>query len=42
MVNCITSAEKGRTISVRICVNAEGSFLTPCCIFEGKNKKIEF
>ncbi|XP_030749425.1 uncharacterized protein LOC115877412 [Sitophilus oryzae] len=41
MVNCITSAEKGETISVITCVNAEGSFLPPC-IFKGKNKKIEF
>lgn len=42
MVNCITSAEKGETISVITCVNAEGYFLPPCCIFKGKNKKIEF
>lgn len=42
MVNCITSAEKGETISVITCVNAEGSFLPPCCIFKGKNKKHEF
>ncbi|KAJ8932540.1 hypothetical protein NQ314_014590 [Rhamnusium bicolor] len=42
MVNCITTAEKGETISIITCVNAEGSFLPPCCIFKGKNKKIEF
>ncbi|CAH1996409.1 unnamed protein product [Acanthoscelides obtectus] len=39
MVNCITSAEKGETISVITCVNAEGSFFPLCCIFKGKNKK---
>ncbi|CAH1975463.1 unnamed protein product [Acanthoscelides obtectus] len=42
MVNCITSAEKGETISVITCVNAEGSFFPPCCIFKGKNKKKKF
>ncbi|KAJ8929032.1 hypothetical protein NQ314_018343 [Rhamnusium bicolor] len=36
MVNCITTAEKGETISIITCVNAEGSFLPPCCIFKGK------
>jgi len=41
-VNCITSAEKGETISVITCVNAEGSFFPPCCVFKGKNKKQEF
>ncbi|CAH2019443.1 unnamed protein product [Acanthoscelides obtectus] len=39
MVNCITSAEKGETISVITRVNAEGSFFPPCCVFKGKNKK---
>lgn len=42
MVNCITSGEKGETVSVITCVNAEGSFFPPCCIFKGKNKKREF
>lgn len=39
MVNCITSSEKGETISIITCVNAEGNFLPPCCIFKGRNKK---
>lgn len=42
MVNCVTIAEKGKTISAITCVNVEGSFLLPCCIFKGKRKKIEF
>ncbi|XP_050293801.1 tigger transposable element-derived protein 2-like [Anthonomus grandis grandis] len=42
IVNCITSAEKGETISVLTCVNAEGTFFPPCCIFKGKNTKREF
>ncbi|XP_050306272.1 uncharacterized protein LOC126743286 [Anthonomus grandis grandis] len=42
MVNCITSAEKGETISVITCVNAERTFFPPCCIFKGKNTKRAF
>ncbi|KAK9685163.1 DDE superfamily endonuclease [Popillia japonica] len=41
----LTSAEKGETITVLTCVtcvNAEGHFLPPYCIFKGKNKKPEF
>lgn len=38
----ITSAEKGETISVVACCNAEGMFLPPYCIFKGKNRKDEF
>ncbi|CAH1960891.1 unnamed protein product [Acanthoscelides obtectus] len=39
MVNCITSAEKGETISVITCVNAEGSFSHPVVYSKGKTKK---
>lgn len=38
-ISAITSGEKGETISVVACCNAEGSFLPPYCIFKGKNKK---
>ncbi|KAB0790264.1 hypothetical protein PPYR_03907 [Photinus pyralis] len=41
-VNCVTSGEKGETVSVIACVNAEGHFLPPVCIFKGKKKKPEF
>jgi hypothetical protein len=41
-VAAITSAEKGETITVITCCNAEGYFLPPACIFKGKNKKSEF
>lgn len=41
-VSVVTSGEKGETISVIACCNAEGSFLPPYCIFKGKNKKDEF
>ncbi|XP_031334769.1 uncharacterized protein LOC116164704 [Photinus pyralis] len=38
----ISSAEKGETISVIVCCNAEGAFIPPTAIFKGKNKKPEF
>lgn len=41
-VAAVTSSEKGETITVISCCNAEGSFLPPACIFKGKNKKAEF
>jgi hypothetical protein len=41
-VAAVTSAEKGETITVITCCNAEGYFLPPACIFKGKNKKSEF
>ncbi|KAI4463223.1 hypothetical protein MML48_4g00004247 [Holotrichia oblita] len=41
-VSTITSGEKGETISVIACCNAEDVFLPPYCIFKGKNKKEEF
>lgn len=41
-VSSVTSSEKGETITVLSCVNAEGHFIPPFCIFKGKNKKKEF
>jgi hypothetical protein len=41
-VAAVTSSEKGETITVIACCNAEGSFLPPTCIFKGKNLKKEF
>lgn len=38
-INCVTSAERGETISVITCTNAEGNFLLPNFIFKGKRKK---
>ncbi|CAK1595578.1 unnamed protein product [Parnassius mnemosyne] len=41
-VSTVTSTEKGETITVIACCNAEGTFLPPACIMKGKNKKPEF
>lgn len=41
-VHTITLKEKGETISVVVCCNAEGNFIPPYCIFKGINKKSEF
>lgn len=41
-VASISPAEKGETISVLSCCNAEGGYLPPYCIFKGKNKKDEW
>lgn len=41
-VAAITSGEKGETISVIVCCNAEGMFIPPTCIFKGKYKKNEY
>lgn len=41
-ISTITSTEKGETITVIACCNAEGTFLPPACIMKGKNKKAEF
>ncbi|XP_023312222.1 CENP-B homolog protein 2-like [Anoplophora glabripennis] len=41
-VTAVTSGEKGETISVIVCCNAEGMFIPPTCIFKGKNKKNEY
>lgn len=38
----ISSGEKGETITVIACCNAEGIFLPPTCVMKGKNKKQEF
>lgn len=37
-VAAVTSAEKGETITIISCCNAEGFYLPPACIFKGKNK----
>ncbi|XP_072392148.1 uncharacterized protein [Diabrotica undecimpunctata] len=39
-VASVTSAEKGETISVIACCNAEGSFIPPVCIFEKQKSEI--
>jgi hypothetical protein len=41
-VSTVTSTEKGETITIIACCNAEGTFLPPACIMKGKNKKPEF
>lgn len=41
-VAAAVSGEKGETISIIACCNAEGNFLPSACIFKGKNKKPEF
>ena len=38
----VTSGEKGGTITVIICCNAEDIFLSLACIMKGKNKKPKF
>jgi hypothetical protein len=40
-VPSMSPGEKGETISVVPCCNAEGFFLPPYCIFKGKNKNDE-
>lgn len=40
-VSSITSTEKGETITLVACCNAEGSFLPPAVIMKGKNIKKE-
>lgn len=37
-----SSTEKGETITLIACCNAEGTFLPPACIMKDKNKKAEF
>ncbi|CAK1599571.1 unnamed protein product [Parnassius mnemosyne] len=39
-VSTVTSTEKGETITVIACCNAEGTFLPPACIMKGKNKNL--
>lgn len=41
-VTAVTSSEKGETVTLIGCCNAEGFFIPPACIFKGKNKKAEF
>ncbi|KAB0790336.1 hypothetical protein PPYR_15330 [Photinus pyralis] len=41
-VSTITSTEKGETITLVACCNAEGSFVPPAIIMKGKNKKKEW
>ena len=41
-VHRVTSAEKGETVNVIACCNAEGKFLPPYCVFKGKGKRDEF
>lgn len=41
-VHVITPREKGETVSLVACCNAEGSFLPPVIIMKGVNKKAEF
>ncbi|CAH1998542.1 unnamed protein product [Acanthoscelides obtectus] len=41
-VSAITSSEKGETITLVACCNAEGTFLPPATIMKGKNIKKEF
>lgn len=41
-VAAITSGEKGETITVIACCNAEGSFLPPACVFKGLSSFTEY
>ncbi|KAF9815503.1 hypothetical protein SFRURICE_019145 [Spodoptera frugiperda] len=41
-VSTTTSTEKGETITIIACCNAEGTFLPPACIMKGMNKKSEY
>lgn len=42
LVPSITSAERGETITLIACCNAEGNFLRPSCIMKGKYKKLDY
>lgn len=42
VVNSVTSAEKGETMTIVACCNAIGNFLPPVVIIKGVNKKPEF
>lgn len=41
-VSNITSTERGETITLIACCNAEGNFLPPACVMKGKIKKDEY
>lgn len=38
----VTSTERGETITLITCCNAEGNFLPPACVMKGKLKKNEY
>lgn len=38
----IVAEEKGETITIIACCNAKGTFLSPTCVFKGKNEKSEW
>lgn len=42
VVSTVTSTERGETVTLIACCNAEGSFLPPAAIMKGKNKKQEW
>ncbi|KAL0839543.1 hypothetical protein ABMA28_016237 [Loxostege sticticalis] len=42
VINSVTSAEKGETMTIVGCCNAIGNFLPPVLIIKGVNKKSEF
>lgn len=41
-VHVVTSAEKGETVTILACCNAEGQFLPPFCIFKGVYAKSQY
>lgn len=41
-VHVLSSSERGETVTVVACANAEGVFLPPYCIMKGVNKKDEY
>jgi hypothetical protein len=41
-VHTVTSGERGETVTVIACCNAEGSFIPPMCIMKGVRHKPEF
>lgn len=41
-VHVVTSAEKGETVTIMACCNAEGQFLPPFCIFKGVYAKPQY
>lgn len=41
-VHQLSSAEKGETVTIIACCNAEGKYIPPYVIFKGKRKKPEF
>lgn len=41
-VQVVTSAEKGETVTILTCCNADGQFLSPFCIFKGVYAKSQY